>query len=192
MKIAYVEDDADSLALFSARFRQAGDALDGFGSAEEAFVSITSGAYDALVIDIRLPRESGVELLARLRAKSVQTPCVLITAFSSAGLTKQAVNANANYLLEKPFSFADLKRVLDKMTLSPAPLQHLVDRALSQMGLTGREEEIARLLLKGLSNAEIARAANLSEKTVKQHIGQVFDKSGVASRAELFSYIFPV
>ena len=192
MKIAYVEDDADSLILFGSRFRASGDALDGYTSAESALPGITPGKYDALLIDIRLPGQSGIELLTKLRAKNVQTPSVLITAFSSAGLTKQAVNANAQYLLEKPFAFADLKKLLEKIIETPAPLQHLVDRGLARFGLTPREEEIARLVLKGLSNAEIARAATLSEKTVKQHVSEILGKARVESRAALFSLIFPV
>jgi DNA-binding CsgD family transcriptional regulator len=58
--------------------------------------------------------------------------------------------------------------------------------------LTEREDAVARLLLKGLSNAEIARVAAISEKTVKQHIGQIFSKAGVASRSEFFASIFPL
>lgn len=192
MKIAYVEDDIDSLQLFASRFRAAGDSFDGFSSAEAALPAIHSGQYDALVIDIRLPGASGVELLSKLREKNVQTPCALITAFSSAGLTKIAVNANANYLLEKPFTFKELKSILERISEAPAPLTHLVDRGLAKLGLTSRENEIARFILKGLSNAEIARTLSLSEKTVKQHITQVFEKAAVASRAEFFSFIFPV
>lgn len=192
MKIAYVEDDADSLSLFGTRFRGEGHAFDGFESGEKALAAVGSGVYDALVVDIRLPGMSGVDLLAKLRAKHVHTPCVLITAFSSAGLTKQAVNASAQYLLEKPFTFSALKNVLEKITDAPAPLQHLVDRGLARLGLTPREEEIARLVLKGLSNAEIARAAGLSDKTVKQHVSEIFQKAQVENRAGLFSLIFPV
>ncbi len=56
--------------------------------------------------------------------------------------------------------------------------------------LSAREE--ARLLLKGLSNAELARTAGISEKTIKQYVTQVFQKANVTSRAEFFSVIFPV
>jgi DNA-binding NarL/FixJ family response regulator len=192
VKLAYVEDDADARTIFSRKFRADGIACDPYPSAEAALEKINVGSYDALVVDIRLPGMSGVEFLAKLREKGVHTPCLLITAFSSAGLTKQAVNSGANYLLEKPFAYGALKGTVLKMLETPAPLQHCVDRGLGRLGLTPREEEVARLLLKGLSNAEIARAAALSEKTVKQYVTQVFAKADVSSRSAFFSYIFPV
>lgn len=190
-KIAYIEDDADARELFSAKFKADGVECDCYGSAEEAAPNVRPGAYDLLICDIRLPGISGVEFLSSLRRNSVFTPCVLITAFGNLSLTKQALNASANYLLEKPFAYADLKRVIEKVLLFPSSLQDCVDRGLQRLSLTGREQEIARLLLKGLSNSEMARVLELSEKTVKQYVSQIFQKSAVASRAEFFSYIFP-
>ncbi|OGW91308.1 MAG: hypothetical protein A3D28_02335 [Omnitrophica bacterium RIFCSPHIGHO2_02_FULL_63_14] len=191
MNVAYVEDDRDSRAIFSAKFRADGIRCDAFGDAESALEAIRPGAHDALVIDIRLPKMSGVELLSKLRQRGVFAPCVLITAFGSLGLMKQAVNSGASYLLEKPFSYAELRRVIDKAAEPPASLQHFVDRGLVRLGLTEREEDIARLILKGLSNGEIARVSGISDKTVKQYATQIFGKAGVESRAELFAHIFP-
>lgn len=192
MRLAYIEDDADARSLFAGRFRSDGWTCDEYGSGEEALGRIQAGSYDALILDIRLPGMNGVELLQELRRRGVHTPCVLITAFGSLGLMKQAVNSAANYLLEKPFAYADLRRVIDKALEPPATLQYFVDRGLDRLQLTGREQDVARLLLKGLSNAEIARAATLSEKTVKQHITQIFGKAGVQSRSEFFATIFPL
>lgn len=192
MKVAYIEDDADARTIFAEKLAARGVACDVFGNAESALPRLTPGAYDIWIFDIRLPGRSGLELLRRLREQHVDTPCVLITAFNSLEYAREALNASANYLVEKPFSFQALLRVLEKIAAEPKSLQHCVDRGLAQLGLTRREEEVARLLLKGLTNAEIARAAGIAEKTVKQHIGQVFDKARVGSRAELFAGIFPL
>ncbi|MCG3176704.1 MAG: Transcriptional regulatory protein FixJ [Candidatus Omnitrophica bacterium] len=192
MKLAYIEDDADARSLFAGRFRTDGWTCDEYGSAEEALPNIGPGSHDVLVTDIRLPGLNGVEFLLELRRRDVHTPCVLITAFGSLGLMKQAVNSAANYLLEKPFAYADLRRVIDRVLEPPSTLQYYVDRGLGRLQLTEREQDVARLLLKGLSNAEIASAASLSEKTVKQYVTQVFSKAGVQSRGEFFAAIFPV
>lgn len=192
MNIAYVDDDKDSLQVFARRFQREGVSCDGFESAEQAAERLATGPYDVFVVDVRLPGISGVELLSRLRERGVHTPCVLITAFSHLGYMKQAVNSGANYLLEKPFKYEDLKRVIAKVLEPPASLHYFLDRELTKIGLTKREEETARLLLKGLSNGEIARVASLSEKTVKQYLTQVYEKAGVRSRAEFFSHIFPI
>ena len=69
---------------------------------------MAAGTYDCLVIDIRLPGRSGISLLQELRARGIFTPAILITAFNSVEYSREALNANANYLLEKPFSFAAL------------------------------------------------------------------------------------
>ncbi|MEP7051663.1 MAG: helix-turn-helix transcriptional regulator [Pseudomonadota bacterium] len=72
-----------------------------------------------------------------------------------------------------------------------ANISHLVDRALSNLGLTAKEQAIARLLLKGLPTGEIARLENNSDKTIRQHLSQVYAKAKVASRSEFFHFVFP-
>ena len=191
LKAVLVENDEDALMIFSKKMRLDGIDCAAFTSAEEAEKAITPGSHDVLIFDIRLPRASGVELLERLRQKGVYTPAVLITAFSSKQYAIQALNASANYLLEKPFSYEALKRVIGRVVEHPSSLQYLIDRGLEKLSLTEREREVAKLLLKGLSNAEIARVTALSEKTVKQYFTQVFQKAGVAGRGEFFSLIFP-
>lgn len=192
MRLAIVEDDPDAIKIFARRFKEDGYTCDEFRSAEEALPAMLKSPYDALIVDIRLPSMSGIELLDRLRQAKVFAPCVMITAFNSLPLARQALNASANYLLEKPFRYESLKRAVEKVLQSPGPLQLHADRSLNLLSLTEREEEIARLLLKGFSNMEIANILKLSEKTVKQYVGQIYEKSGSSSRAEFFSHIFPV
>jgi len=192
MKLAYVEDDVDARTIFARKLKQEGFECEVFDAAEPLLKVAAAGHYDALIIDIRLPDRSGVELLKELRRRSIFTPAIMITAFNSATYAREALNSGANYLLEKPFSLEALLRVVRKVIASPQSLQECVDRGLAVLQLTGREEEVARLLLKGLSNAELARMAGISEKTVKQYVTQVFQKAHVTSRAEFFSMIFPV
>ena len=90
MKIAYVEDDKDSATIFSGKLRADDIACDLYADAEGALPKINPGLYDILVIDIRLPKASGTELLQKLRAKQVHTPCILITAFNSLDYAREA------------------------------------------------------------------------------------------------------
>lgn len=192
MNLAYIEDDVDSMMVFSEKFRRDAHNCDVFENAEAAMPAILKGDYDALVVDICLPGMSGVELVSKLRQRQIYTPCVLITAFNSLPLAKQALNASANYLLEKPFSYKNLKQVIEKITRDPSPLQLHAERQLKKFMLTAREDEVARLVLKGFSNAEIADLLKLSEKTVKQYVSQIFGKADVKARGEFFSTIFPM
>ncbi len=192
MKLAYIEDDVDARTIFARKLTQEGFPCETFGSAEE-FLKVTEpGSHDLLIVDIRLPGRDGAQLLKELRERSIFTPAILITAFNSLDYAHRALNASASYLLEKPFSFSSLRRVIRKILASPQSLQACVDRGLAVLQLTGREDEAARLVLKGLSNKEIASTMSLSEKTIKQYITQIFLKARVASRAEFFSSIFPI
>lgn len=191
MKIAYVEDDIDARTIFARRLQADNILCDTFSSSEEALQHIHPGSHDALVIDIRLPGKSGIQLLKELRQREIHTPCVLITSFNSLEYSREALNSNANYLLEKPFRYHALRQTIDKIVTTPSSLQHCVDRGLAQLNLTSRERELALYILKGLSSAEISRILAISEKTVKHHITEIFQKSAVSSRAEFFSYIFP-
>ncbi len=192
MKIAYIEDDIDARTIFANKLKIDQMACDVYSRAEEALGSLTAGSHDILIIDIRLPGIGGIQLLQELRRRQIFTPCILITAFNSLEYAHEALNSSANYLLEKPFSYQALKSIIAKVTTAPGSLQYCVDRSLTQLHLTQREHEIARYLLKGLSNSEIAKVLTIAEKTVKQHVTQIFEKADVASRSEFFSFIFPV
>ena len=191
MKIAYVEDDEDARNIFARKFKTDAIDCDIYPDAESALSKIRAGSYDILIVDIRLRGLSGIQLLHQLRQLEIHTPCILITAFNSLEYAREALNSSANYLLEKPFTYKSLREVIKKILETPRSLQHCVDRGLATLNLTEREEQIARYLLKGLSNAEIASLLSLSEKTVKQYITQIFEKGDIASRAEFFSFIFP-
>jgi len=192
VKIAYVEDDKDARQIFASRLREDGYECQAYDAAEDILQSITPGSFDVIIADIQLPGMSGVELIKALRGKSVLAPCILITAFNSLEYAQAALNASANYLLEKPFTYDALISVMHKVSSSALTVEHCVQRGLTALGLTAREKEIAEWVLKGLGNGEIARVAELSEKTVKQHVTQIFQKARVHSRAEFFSSIFPV
>ncbi len=192
MKLAYVEDDIGARTIFAKKLRANGISCEEFSEAEEAISRLQPGSHDVLIIDIRLPGMSGVELLSQLRLRQIHAPCILITAFNSLEYAREAFQASASYLLEKPFSFKSLQALVQKVFETPGTLQHCVDRGLTKLGLKSREEEVARYLLKGLSNAEIARMTGISEKTTKHYITLIFEKAEVSSRSEFFSYIFPV
>ncbi len=191
MKIAYIEDNKDALSIFRRKLNAEGFDCDTFNCAEQALPKIYPGSYDLLLIDIRLPNLSGIQLLGKIRQQNINIPAILITAFNSLEYAKEAFKAGANYLLEKPFTYKNLRQVIGKVGFKQGTLQHYIDRGLEKIALTSRELEVGRCILKGLSNMEIARNLSISEKTVKQHVTQIFEKADVSSRSELFSYIFP-
>src|SRR5256885_1424267 len=191
--ILLVEDEPDARTILARRLQAFGWNCLPHASVESALHDPDLRYVEAVVADVVLGdgKMSGIDLIPALRKEEVRAPVVLVTAFADQQRLKAALNAGASYLLEKPFTTEALRAVLEKVTSVDVDLTRLVNRALARARLTRKEEEVARLVLKGLSSAEIAESMGNSEKTIKQHLTQVYAKLGVAGRAEFFHLVFP-
>src|SRR5438270_11325019 len=191
--ILLVEDEPDARTILARRLQAYGWTCLAHPSAESALQDHEVRFVEAVVADVVLGdgKLSGIDLISSLRKQEVRAPVVLVTAFADTQRVKAALNAGASYLLEKPFTTEALRQILDKVTSVDVDLARLVNRALSKARLTRKEEEVARLVLKGLTSAEIGAMMGNSEKTIKQHLTQVYAKLGVAGRAEFFHLVFP-
>jgi DNA-binding NarL/FixJ family response regulator len=192
--VLLVEDEQDAREALSRVLQAEGYTCIAAGSGDEALRMVKSAKFiDVVVTDIVLGDSGpdGIDLIPALREQGVRAPVVLVTAFADSPRLKRALLSGVAYLLEKPFRARALLSVLDRLWQEPYDLAHLVDRALSRAGLTEKESEVARLLLKGLSNEEIASATSNSDKTIRQHVTAVYRKAGVSSRAEFFHLVFP-
>ena len=188
-----VEDEPDARTILSRRLQAFGWTCLAHASGESALRDPELRYVEAVVADVVLGegRMTGIDLITALRRDEVRAPVVLVTAFADQQRVKAALNAGASHLLEKPFTTEALRAVLEKVTSADVDLLRLVNRALSRARLTRKEEEVARLVLKGLSSSEIGQMIGNSEKTIKQHLTQVYAKLGVAGRAEFFHLVFP-
>lgn len=191
--ILLVEDEPDARTILARRLSAFGWTCLAHSSVENALQDPELRHVEAVVADVVLGdgKMSGIDLIAALRKEEVRAPVVLVTAFADTQRLKAALNGGASYLLEKPFTTEALRQVLDKVTSVDVDLGRLVNKALSRARLTRKEEEVARLVLKGLTSAEIGAMMGNSEKTIKQHLTQVYAKLGVAGRAEFFHLVFP-
>ncbi|MCB9590754.1 MAG: response regulator transcription factor [Polyangiaceae bacterium] len=193
-ELLFVEDEEASRSLLEDALTARGLSVAAVGDRPSALELARGGRYfDALVTDVVLgdDEDGGLELVAQLREAGFSAPVVVITAFADKRRLKRALELRVSYLLEKPFSADQLISVLNRLWDETSDLTHYVDQALSRARLTPKEREVATMLLKGLSNEEIARVLNNSDKTVRQHLSSVYQKAGVASRAEFFHYVFP-
>jgi len=142
-----------------------------------------------LVLDIRMPRISGLELQRRLAALDSPWPIVFITGHGDVDLAVQAMKDGAVDFLQKPFkdhAFLDaieravnLSRTRQEASRRSSEARELLAR------LSPREGEVARLLALGLSNKEIGRKLSISDNTVHVHRQRVMKKTGAGSAAEL-------
>src|SRR3989442_15480145 len=191
--ILLVEDEPGARTILARRLQAFGWTCLAHPSVESALQDPELRYVEAVVADVVLGdgKISGIDLIPALRREEVRAPVVLVTAFADTQRLKAALNAGASYLLEKPFTTEALRQILDKVTSVDVDLARLVNKALSKARLTRKEEEVARLVLKGLTSAEIGAMMGNSEKTIKQHLTQVYAKLGVAGRAEVFHLVFP-
>jgi DNA-binding NarL/FixJ family response regulator len=192
--VLLVEDEPDSRDVLARALSRAGYTCTAVATSAEAREAIARVRdFEAAVVDVKLGTEDkgGVDLVRPLREGCPGVAIVVITAFADLDTVKRALNEGASFLMEKPFASAELLQVLARVLSDRSETAHLVERSLRRAKLTDKETEIARLVLKGLPSAEIAHVLGISEKTVRQHVSQVYLKCGVSSRAELFHHVFP-
>jgi DNA-binding NarL/FixJ family response regulator len=166
-------------------------------SAEEALARIPEAKPDVLLLDIKLPGLSGVELIRRLHAAGVLPPTLILTTFEDDELLFEGLRAGARGYLLKDISLEQLLEAIREIAgggnyVKPAVTEQLLQAARKSEGmsrdtlpltlLTERETHVLRLLASGYSNREIARALVVSVGTVKNHVSSILGKLGVRDR----------
>lgn len=190
-----VEDDVEAQGALARALERAGYEVRPSLDAETALRHLHGQELpDAAVVDVVLGDDDrgGLRVLEALRARSVDVPIVMVTAFADVDKVKTALNLGASHLLEKPFRAAELLAVIDRWRTSRPDRTESVKRAFARVGLTPREAEVALLALKGLSSPEIAQVLSMSDKTVRQHLSRVYEKHGVSGRGELVHQLLPI
>lgn len=193
-KIIVVDDDAairDSLdALLSAK----GFRCEHFANAE-AFLESNSLCDQAVILmDYSLGEVSGLEAIRRVRADGDTRPVIMITAHGDIELAVKAMRTGASDFIEKPWDkdalFATIDRAVEHAR-SAAEIANRRQRAVDAIAsFTPREKDIFDQLITGASNKLVARALDLSPRTVEFYRANVFEKAGVSSVAELVRLAF--
>lgn len=160
-----------------------------FASAQAFLDGYDASKRGCLVLDVRMPGMSGLELQERLAASRIQLPIIFITGHGDVQMAVRAVQSGAFDFVEKPFNDQDLLDRIQRAIAFDAEqrgreAQRAQLRALFA-GLTPREREVLDLVVEGLSNKAIANSLGLSAKTVEVHRAKVMEKMHARSISDL-------
>lgn len=187
--IHVVDDDESLRASLIDLLRAAGYDVQGYASAGDFLLQPPRDQPGCLLLDVRLPGPSGLDLQAALDGHGVTLPIVFMTGFADVATSVRAMKAGAVDFLEKPVMrealFEAVARALERdaaaRTVRRAASAH--DARLA--ALTARERQVFEHIVAGRRNKDIAVDMGVSLRTVKAYRAQVMDKLGVASAAEL-------
>ncbi len=159
---------------------------------EEAVALCTEHRPDVLLLDLSMPDVDGIEVTKRLHDVSPETKVVVFTSFSDRERIVHALDAGAVGYLLKDAEPEELHAAVQAASRGEAPITPRAAAALladrrerpAEVGLTAREREVLALVVEGLANKQIARRMGISEKTVKGHLTNLFQRIGVADRTQ--------
>ncbi|GAB4394396.1 MAG: response regulator transcription factor [Kiloniellaceae bacterium] len=190
--VVVVEDEAPVRNALSSLFRSVGYRVAVYAAPHELLAGGVPEDANCLVLDIRLPITSGLDLQKQLNDGQISTPIVFMTGHGDIQMSVQAMKAGAVDFLAKPFREQEM---LDAVTAAiERDLQRrqaeagLADLRRRLLSLTPREREILELATTGMMNKQIAAELGVSEVTVKIHRGRVMQKMEARSIAELVRY----
>jgi FixJ family two-component response regulator len=183
-----VDDDASVRDSLSLLLSLRGYATATFASAEDFLAAVQPQWRGCVVLDIRMPGMSGLELQRCLADAGLTLPVIVITAHGDVAAARQAFLADAVDFIEKPFDGDQLLQAIETALAGVRAVtvaQQPSARQTYKDVLSPRECEVMALMVKGLHNRRIAEALHISHRTVEVHKARVMEKLGVKSVIEL-------
>lgn len=164
---------------------------------EECMEKLQEVKPQVLLLDINMPRKNGIEVLEEIKKANMDVKVLILTVHNEVEYLLRAVDIGVNGYILKDSESAELKKAINiicngesyiQPKLIPALNNRLVARDIDKdkiEALTSRELEVLALIANGMFNKEIAIALNISERTVKNHISNIFRKIEVSDRTQV-------
>jgi FixJ family two-component response regulator len=184
-----IDDDESIREALKDLIESVGLHVETFRSAQQFLQSQRADAPGCLVLDVRLPGLSGLDLQRQLAAANINTPIIFVTGHADISMTVRAMKGGAVEFLTKPFRDQELldaiRQALDRDRAERTEQTEIAELQARFDSLTPRESQVLRLVTTGLLNKQIAARLGTSEITIKQHRHQVMQKMHAESLADL-------
>jgi FixJ family two-component response regulator len=187
--VAVIDDDPDIRDALRGLLRSVGLRVELFASVQEFLGTARPDLPGCLILDVRLPGRSGLDLQDELAKANIHRPVIFISGHADVPMSVRAMKAGAVEFLTKPVRDQDLLDAI-QLALAKDRARRADEKTLGGLRadfdtLTSREREVMMMVVAGRLNKQIAAEMRLSEATVKVHRGQVMRKMGARSVAEL-------
>jgi FixJ family two-component response regulator len=184
-----IDDDASVRKALANLLRSVGLGVEAFGTAQDFLAGDRPDVPGCLVLDVRLPGLSGLDLQRQLLQAQIQMPIIFITGHGDIQMSVEAMKAGAVEFLTKPFREQALldavQHALERDRAAHARRAALAQLRHQYQSLTPREREIMALVIRGLLNKQIAGELGTTEATVKVHRAKMMHKMQADSLADL-------
>ena len=184
-----VDDDPAMRNSLRWLIESVGLAVAAYATAEEFLERYEPSRPGCLVLDVRMPGMSGLDLQDALAQRRITIPTIVITGHAEVAMAVRAVKAGAVDFIPKPFSdqllLDRIRQALEQDRRDRETREHETDVARRVSHLTQREREVMDLIVAGKANKEVAAELGVSPKTVEVHRAHVMEKMRVASLADL-------
>ncbi|MDB6094411.1 MAG: two-component response regulator [Verrucomicrobia bacterium] len=184
-----VDDDSSSRQSLEFLIRASGSTVHAFASAKEFLRFPRPELPACLVLDVRMPGLTGLQLQEELARLGVRVPIIFITGHGDIPMTVQAMKGGAVEFLTKPFREAEMLRAIaqaiERDWIAHCERLEMADLRRRYARLTPRETEVMASVVTGLLNKQVAAELGAAEKTIKAHRGRVMQKMEATSLADL-------
>ena len=187
--IFIVDDDEQVRNALSLLMESVGLHVEKFSTAQSYLDAFDSSKAGCLILDVRMPGMSGLDLQARLTAEKIHPPIIIITGHGDVPMAVKAVSAGAIDFIEKPFNnqsmLDSVHRAIELDAVQRGESSRLEDIEEHYNSLTPREKEVLLSVIEGKRNKVIAYDLNISQSTVEAHRSKVMDKMSASSLSNL-------